>query len=112
MPRDAWIAQIENLRRHRTSRAFDVTLARPLAEAQKLTRRLTRALGGLGDAWEAILPPQLAASSNPERLAGGVLTIRTADAAARFALDRWLRAGGEDAVRRACAGTVRRIRLA
>ncbi len=111
MRRDDWIGEIERLRRLRVRPAAAVGVGAALASIQKQLRRSARAVGGLGDAWESILPPELAAASTPERLSGGTLTIRTADGAARFALDRWLRAGGELLVRGACAGSVRRIRL-
>ena len=111
MRRANWIAEIEGMRRRRTRPSSPVGLGAALDPIQKQLRRAARAVGGLGDAWESILPPELAAASTPERLAGGTLTIRTADAASRFALDRWLRGGGEVLVRGACAGSVRRIRL-
>lgn len=84
---------------------------RALGAEEKRLKKQTRVVGGLGEKWEEILPPELALSSTPERLSGGVLTIRTADSAARFALDRWLRSGGEQLVKGACTTSVVRIRL-
>lgn len=111
MPRDTWIQEIERLRRFRVPREFDLSLNRGLAAEEKRLKKHTRVVAGLGDKWEEILPPQLALSSTPERLSGGVLTIRTADSAAKFAMDRWLRAGGEAVLKGAIATTIARIRL-
>lgn len=103
--------QIERLRRFRVAKPFDLSMGRDLAAEEKRLKRHVRVVGGLGDKWEAVLPPELALSSTPERLSGGVLTIRTADSAAKFALDRWLRSGGETLVKQATATTIVRIRL-
>ncbi len=111
MGRGSWMSQIERLRRFRTPRAMDLSMDRALGAEEKRLKKQTRVVGGLGEKWEEILPPELALSSAPERLSGGVLTIRTADSAARFALDRWLRSGGEQLVKGACATSVVRIRL-
>lgn len=111
MSRTGWMQQIERLRRFRVAKPFDLSMGRDLAAEEKRLKRHVRVVGGLGDKWEAVLPPELALSSTPERLSGGVLTIRTADSAAKFALDRWLRSGGETLVKQAAATTIVRIRL-
>jgi Dna[CI] antecedent, DciA len=105
------MAQIERLRRFRVAKPFDLSMSPDLVAEEKRLKKHTRVVAGLGDRWEEILPPELALSSTPERLSGGVLTIRTADSAAKFAMDRWLRGGGEAALKKAIATTISRIRL-
>jgi hypothetical protein len=68
------------------------------------------AVGGLDRAWEGLAPGALAQTCTPISLSpGGVLTIAAQDASARFALERWLKGGGEALVRQACAKSLRRI---
>lgn len=65
-----------------------------------------------GIAWDEVAPPQLAARSGVEKLTpGGILTIRCDDAAARFEIDRWLRAGGDAELRKQSRAGIRRIKL-
>lgn len=111
MPRESWLTQLERLRRFRVAKPFDQTLAHQMGAEEKKLKKRVKVVAGLGDRWESLLPPELAACTNPERLSGGVLTIRAADSAARFALDRWLRAGGETLIKQSIATGIARIRL-
>jgi hypothetical protein len=45
------------------------------------------------------------------RLARGVLTVRVPDDSTRFALDRWLRSGGQAELARRTPATLTRVRL-
>jgi hypothetical protein len=111
MAEGTWMHQIERLRRFRVAKPFDLSMGKDLVAEEKRLKKHTRVVAGLGDRWEEILPQELALSSTPERLSGGVLTIRTADSAAKFAMDRWLRSGGEAVLKGAIATTIARIRL-
>lgn len=73
--------------------------------------KVSRRLGSAGAVWGEVCPAELAASTLVESLSRGVLTIRVADAPARFELDRWLRTGGERAVIGASRAPIRKVKL-
>lgn len=56
-------------------------------------------------------PRELADRVAAISLRGGTLTIAPRDAASRYELDRWLRAGGEQEVVTASRGPLQRVRL-
>jgi hypothetical protein len=74
-------------------------------------RRRERQGGAAGGAWEAACPPALLPSTRVEGLRAGVLTVLVDDAPSRYALERALRTGLEDAVIRASAAPIRRVRV-
>ena len=80
------------------------------AMGERLARQARRG-GAAGDAWEACCPPDLLGRTRVEGLRGGVLTVIAADAPTRYALERALRAGVEEAVIRAAAAPIRRVRV-
>ncbi|MCC6675768.1 MAG: DUF721 domain-containing protein [Phycisphaerales bacterium] len=73
--------------------------------------RRHKSMGGIAAAWTAAVPDDLAAPAELVSMARGVLTVRVQDAPARFALDRFLRAGGEREVQRRSPVTLKKIRL-
>ncbi|MBM4109245.1 MAG: DUF721 domain-containing protein [Phycisphaerae bacterium] len=107
-PPGAWLS---NLRRWRNRAERDLTIGAQVDALAQGARRASRALGGLTLDWGAIVPAPLAGSTRAASFSRGVLTIEADDAAALYAMDRWLRSGGERAIR-AAAPTVRRVRLA
>lgn len=82
-----------------------------LAAIEKQLRKTRGAIDKLGVSWGDVVPPRLASSSEPERLAAGVLTIRCADASCKHLFDLWLRTGGEAQLKAAVKATVRKIKL-
>ncbi|MFG0275966.1 MAG: hypothetical protein ACF8QF_13020 [Phycisphaerales bacterium] len=74
-------------------------------------RRRERQGGAAGGAGGSASPPELLPRTRVEGLRAGVLTVLVDDAATRFALDRALRSGLENAVIRASAAPIRRVRL-
>lgn len=81
---------------------------------RQLVQRLTRgadALTRANQAWNAVVPEPLRTRCRPERLVGGMLTVRVPDAATRFELDRFLRAGGTAALIAASHRCILRVRL-
>lgn len=70
------------------------------------------AVGGLDRAWAGLVPGAIAQTCTPVTLSpGGVLTIVAKDAPSRYALERWLKGGGETLVRQACVKALRRITI-
>lgn len=111
MDADAARLHIERLRVHRV-RAPRETALGPSIEA--LTARLRREasrIGGVSEAWEAVCPPELADRTAVEGVHRGVLVVRAADAATRYALDRALRGGGERELVRRSPAAIRRVQV-
>lgn len=100
---------LERLRRFRAPARSTPTLAGELGAQMHDIARRRRALGAVGELWDTLLPADLRDRVHPRSLRRAVLTVRAADSAAAFELDRWLRSGGNDALR-AAAG-VRRVKV-
>ncbi|GEM_PF-1933748 len=98
----------------RAKPASEPSIAPYLAGFVKEQSKLAKALGGVAEAFEALIPPDVVAECTLVGLKAGVLTVETRSAGARYALDRILRAGGEALLReRALAGGTKltRVRL-
>jgi hypothetical protein len=105
-------AQLRLLRAHRAlPKGRDTGIA---GEVRSLMGRLGAA--GRGDdaitnAWEELAPPGLRDRARVVSLSRGVLNLRVSDASARFEVDRWLRAGGQARLARACGRGISRVRF-
>lgn len=102
--------QLENLRTWRLGAPKDLSLTADLTSLVQGVKRQTTRFAGLGEAWQALCPAHLSAGTTILSLSRGVLSVRAPDAAARFALDRWLRDGGETELIKRCP-TLLRVRL-
>ena len=111
MPRPDPLPDLKKLRAYRNAPERDLGIGGVARDAAAEVKRQYRAVGGLGEAWSAIVPADLAARAELVRLSRGVLTVRVTDAAARFAIDRFLRSGGEAAIAQASKTAVKRIKL-
>lgn len=103
--------QLDQLRAWRTQPSRDLTLGKEFAQVGQLLRRQERTLGGIGGAWADLAPPALRPKTTLVGLNRGVLTVRVADAPAKFELDRWLRSGGELALIKRCPAGLTKVRL-
>lgn len=105
------IAKLMKLRELRVRKddapRVDVALAKMADELARVEKKL----GGAGGAWASVCPAGLAARTTPVSLARGTLNVEVADAAVRYEVDRWLRAGGEQAVIAASRTPIRKVRL-
>ena len=95
----------------RTPRTRDLSIAHAVQGLAGAVRGADAGLAGAARAWASVVPPALAAACVLEALSRGVLRVRVTDAGARFELDRFLRAGGETNVIRACGVAIRSVRL-
>jgi hypothetical protein len=102
---------LKALRGFRNPRERDLTIAAAVGVLQREVEKQHRQVDGAGDAWAEVVPAELAARTALVRLARGVLNVRAADSGARFALDRFLRSGGEQALVRASRGKIKRVKL-
>ena len=101
---------LANLRERRGSYKPDLTLAGPLSAITKdLKARM--ASSGVGSAFIKLAPREVASFTTVVGVRSGVLQLRPHNTAARYALDRWLRSGGERALVAAVAGGVVRVKL-
>lgn len=82
-----------------------------MAEARTEIRRLAREAPAGERAWAEAAPEALRERVRRVSLARGVLRIEAADAAARWQIARWVRSGGEAALKRAAKVGVRRVRV-
>jgi hypothetical protein len=104
-------AALERLRAGRNRPERDLSVSGIVASQKKALAKQHRELAGVWASWAAGVPARLLDRTTLVGVSRGVLTVRVADAAARFELDRFLRTGGEiDLVRRAPIG-VRKIKL-
>lgn len=103
--------QLDRLRSWRVPVARDLTLAGPLGDQARELKRQARTFGSLGAAWQELAPQGPGERASLVSLSRGVLTVRCEDAATRFELDRWLRAGGEIALIKRAAAKLTRVRL-
>jgi hypothetical protein len=111
MARREPLPDLQKLRGWRNPRERNLSLAPALADLTRDLRRQHKAVGGIGEAWAATVPAEFGRAAELVRLSRGVLTVKVTDAAARFALDRWLRSGGEAALARAPGVSVKRVKL-
>ena len=103
--------RLERFRAGRVARVADLDISAALSARTGEIVRRGRAVGGVGRAWGEVVPGDLAARVLDVRLRRDVVTVRVADAAARYELDRWLRSGGWTALINASPTTIRRVKI-
>lgn len=109
-PRDL-IRSIEQLRASRVRPERQVETGPLFRATADEVKKTSRRLGSAGASWAEMCPPDLIGRTAVEGISRGLLTIRVADAASRFQLDRALREGLERELIRRCPVAVRGIRL-
>ncbi len=104
-------ARLHNLRERRNRSAPDRSIADPIARLRAQFERQIRDGGDISAAWDRVVPERLRGRAAVVGCKSGVLTIRCRSASDRYTLDRWLRGGGEQAVRDAARAAVKRVKL-
>jgi hypothetical protein len=105
------VESLERLRGFRNRPERDVTIGAMVKAAEREVKKQQRAVGGVGLAWDEVVPRTLAARCTVVGVSRGVLTVRTAGAATRFELDRFLRSGGEAELCRRAGVAIRKVKL-
>src|SRR5688572_6106479 len=105
------IREIERLRGFKAPRARNLSLDAILAKEGAELRRSRKGMPGIAEAWATVIPPDLAARTTLVGLKRGVLSVRAADSAVRYELDRLLRSGGEARLCRLTSVALRRVKL-
>lgn len=113
---------VDKLRSLRVRRDRDLSLAAELSAGVLDAKKRRKAVEGIGAVWAELIGEALAAGpgragSDPcERaavrsFARGVLTIAAEDAATRYEIDRWLRAGGLEKLRKRSPKALVRVKV-
>jgi len=105
--------QLRALERVQTNRARpgrDLSIKGLIARTAADATRAQRRLGELAALWEEIVPAQISRHTAFTGLHRGVLAVAFDSSAAGFELDRFLRGGGEDELRRRYRGSLVRIK--
>jgi hypothetical protein len=102
---------LPRLRAIRNRPAPDLSITAEIDRLAADAARRRRAGTAASAAWAAVAPPRLGAAAQVA-LSRGVLTLRCPDASTRYAIDRWLRTGGEAELIRRCGAAVTRVRVA
>lgn len=119
-PRDgspaASAAGLQRLRDNRVTPSRDVSMLPALDHELRRVRQIERSAVGTANAWDSLLanaglPGEMAARLRVVSFRAGVLTVRAADASTKYAMDRFLRGGGEAALARLTPTTLRRVKL-
>jgi hypothetical protein len=103
--------QLAELRARNDARLSVPTASGDFRAAARRLRRAERDLVGIADAWTAVIPPDLARRTALKGVRRGVLQVQVHDHAARYELDRLLRAGGTQRLLDACRAGFRSVRL-
>jgi len=104
------IHQIEKLRKLRARPARDLSIAGVIADAASTAARTHKKLGELIELWERLVPADIAAHTSLTGLRGGVLHLIVDSSSTSFELDRLLRCGLTDQLRRQYRGTLVRVK--
>lgn len=101
---------LANLRERRAGYQRDLSLAAPLSSICK-DLKVKMASAGVGSVFIKLAPREIAAFTTVIGVRSGALQLRPHNTAARYALDRWLRSGGEAALVRGCPTSISRVKL-
>ncbi len=104
-------ARIERLRAWRVRDRDDAAIAPLVAQTATDAERARKRLGSFVDLWESLVPGELAADTRVTALRSGVAYVTVSSSSCAFELDRRLREGLEQQLRRAYGKTLIRIRI-
>lgn len=93
------------------ARSRRVEVSGLFATVQRELQRTEKRLAGSSALWERVCPPELLERTCVVGLQRGTLTIGVRDHSTRYVLDRLLRSGLEDEVRRRSAVSVSSVKL-
>ena len=103
--------QIEQLRKHRQRRDRDLSIAPLIGAMDGDARRTQRRLGALIDLWSQLVPGELEKHSRVVGVRGGVVAVQCDSSSTKYELDRLLRQGLEQELRKRYPSTLTKIRL-
>ncbi len=104
-------ARLEQLRRWRSRPDRAVAIEPLIAARLKEAKRLQKTLGSFVELWETVLPDELAERTQVTGLRSGVVQVTVDSSATAYELDRRLREGLEQQMRRAFGKTLVRVKI-
>ena len=107
----ASLAALARIRTNRIRPPRDLSLQRDMDAALADITRLRRNVSFIAGAWQETVPAALYPRTRLTSLIRGQLTVTVPDAATRFELDRFLRAGGFAALSRASNANLTKVRI-
>jgi hypothetical protein len=96
---DPRLERYQRMQKWRGARERDVEIGSSIKAFAKEQTRLSRALGEIADVFERTVPAEIASFCTLVGLKAGTLTVELTSDSARFELDRFLRQGGEAALK-------------
>lgn len=104
-------SQIEQLRKFRQRLEREISIDRLVGSMADDARRTQRRLGSLIDLWSELVPAELERHSRVVGVRGGVGHIHCDSASTKYELDRALRQGLEQDLRKRYPSTLMKIKL-
>lgn len=111
MKRPLPLARAERFRPSRAVPTRDWSIGAQIDRERAAALSVARSAERVWGAWASVVPAELREMAEAVTFARGVLTIRVRDSATRFALDRFLRAGGQRALAARASAAIKRVRL-
>jgi hypothetical protein len=108
---DRSLRHLEQLQARRGRREVDLSIRGVVQAAARDAQRANRRLGQIIDLWHEVIPPDLTRHCAIVGLRSGSLQVEADSAAVVYELDRFLRDGGTDELRRRYRGTLMRVRV-
>ncbi|MBY0113317.1 MAG: hypothetical protein K2Y21_10875 [Phycisphaerales bacterium] len=102
-------ARLAKLRGYRVVPAADRSIRGEIERVAAETKRADRAVGRIGEVWDAVAPDQWRALATPTAFRAGVLELACAAAAVRFEVDRWLQGGGRKMIESTLGAPIFRV---
>lgn len=103
--------ELEQLRNHRVPVERDLSIGSLVAEQSKYAQQTRAQLGQFIDIWYQLVPTDVRYRSAIRAFKRGVLTVEVESASMRYELDRRLREGLIDEIRRHFRGTLRQVKV-
>ena len=104
-------ASIDRLRKLRCRPERNLTITTVVDQCRREASKSRRGMGNFVDAWEAVVPPEIAAAARVRGVRGGIARIGVVNAATSYEIDQRLRGGMLAELRLAFGGTLRRVKL-
>ena len=104
-------ARVDRVRSLRVRGERDLLVGDEVSRALKGVKRRTRDEQVAAEAWEAAVPDELAGRCEFVEIKRRAVVVRAADAGVRYALERWLRSGGEATVLGVTRAAVSRVKV-
>jgi len=112
MRRSPVTLELEKLRRFRAQVSPDLTMKEDVTKLYRDFNRQQKAATSLDDIWREIAPAAFVDRASIKKIStGGILTIRTSDAAAAWEFDQWLRGGGMAELKKRCKTQIKSVRI-